>query len=97
AQSTAPAAEPTRDEILKASQQYFHAVSDILGDLKSQKSETAKSQKLWYDRTAKSIEGLPLLGVDTELLEWGSTIARTLREMAFGINYAAKDETYRIA
>lgn len=82
---------------LKATQQYYHSVADIAQGLKKQKFTTYRSERLWYDRAAKQIEDLPLLNVDTEVLDWGSTFARTFREMSLGINYASKDQTYRIA
>jgi hypothetical protein len=99
AAATAPQApvEPSKDVALKASQGYFRAVTDIAETLMKHKSETQSSLKLWYDRSAKQIEELPLLNIDSDLLDWGSKIARTLREMAAGINYAVKDQTYRIA
>src|SRR5262249_31586422 len=97
---TAPAQPPAatqQDAVVKASQQYFRSVVDIVDALKGQQTPTYASMKLWYDRYAKQIEELPLLNVDTELLEWGSKVARTLREMSMGINYSAKDQSYRLA
>lgn len=85
------------DPGLHATRQYYYAVTEILRSLKAQKSDSQAGQKLWYDRAAKQIEELPLLNVDSDLLDWGSTVARTLREMAYGINYTVKDRTHRIA
>jgi hypothetical protein len=90
-------AEPSRDAAVKISQRYFRSVVDIAQSLKKQKTESSSSMRLWYDRAAKQIEELPLLNVDNELLDWGSQMARTIREMSLGINYAAKDQTYRIS
>src|SRR5262249_12709743 len=65
--------------------------------VQKQKVASHKKMKTWYDRAAKQVEELPLLNVDTEVLEWGSQFARTLREMSMGINYADKDLNYRVA
>ncbi len=65
--------------------------------LKTQKANNQKGLKLWYDRSARQIEELPILYVDNEALDWGGKVARTLREMAFGINYTAKDTQHRVA
>lgn len=101
APATAPA-EPAkeqspRDVAVKISQPYFRAVTDIVETLKKQKATTYSSMKLWYERYAKQIEELPILGVDQDLLAWGSKVALTLREMASGINYSVKDRSYRLA
>jgi hypothetical protein len=88
---------PTEAQGIKASRRYFASVSEIVASLKRQNAKTSQSTKLWYDRSAKQIEDLPLLNVDTDLLDWGSQVALSLREMSSGINYAAKDKTYRIA
>jgi hypothetical protein len=93
---SSPTGEPSRDAALKATQQYYRSVIDVVQTLKGHKADPQRSLKLWYDRAAKQIEGLPLLDVDSELLDWGSAMARNLREMASGINYAARDTNFRI-
>jgi hypothetical protein len=92
-----PNAEPAQDVALKASQAYFRSVVDIAETLMKRKGEAQTSLKLWYDRSAKQIEELPLLHVDIELLDWGSEVAKALRGMSHGIYYTAKDQTHRIA
>ena len=97
AQPAGPAREPSKNDALAATQKYFHAVVDIIQSLKSQNPQSTRTSRVWYDRAAKEIENLPLLLVDNDLLDWGAKTAITLREMSSGINYAAKDKTYRIA
>jgi hypothetical protein len=89
--------EPSAAVALKATQQHFRAIVDTVESLKSHKGSSQASLKLWYERAAKQIEEMPLLNVDEEVLEWGSVMARTMREMAYGINYNVKDRTYRLA
>jgi hypothetical protein len=94
---TGPTSVPAPPSTVEASQSYFRAVTDLLDGLKHERSNSHKGMSLWYDRYAKRIDALPLLGVDNELLDWGMTISKTLREMSAGVNYNAKDQTYRIS
>lgn len=88
------AAKYDKPDVVKASQAYFHSVSDALNDLKHQRSESYRGMKVWYERYAKQIEELPILGVDKDLLDWGAKVARTLREMAYGINDNVQTRKY---
>jgi hypothetical protein len=99
AAEAAAAGEPTRQadaqaDVVAASQGYFRAVADVLDSVKSQKGKSYHGMKLWYERSAKEIDELPILGVDKELLDWGGTVTRTLREMAYGINANVQDRKY---
>ena len=82
---------------IKAAQGYFRSVASLIGGLKQVDRPTYRSTKLWYDKYAKQIEELPILGVDKDLLDWGSMVSRTMREMSSGINYYAKNQTYVLA
>ena len=53
--------------------------------------------RMWFDRTAGEIDELPILNVDTDLLEWGGKVSYSLREMAFGVNYSNKNRAYQVA
>lgn len=92
-----PVVEPTQNDVLKTSQMYFREVADMIDALKKQNVNTYASAKIWYDKYANQIEELPILGVDEELLDWGFSVARAFREMATGINYSAKNQTYTVA
>lgn len=82
---------------ISAAQGYFRSVTSLIEGLKGTERPTYRSTKLWYDRYAKQIEELPILGVDKDLLDWGSMVARTLREMSSGINYSSKNQSYTLA
>jgi hypothetical protein len=84
-------------EGLNASQGYFRSVATLIENLKKTERPTHRSTKLWYDRYAKQIEELPIIGVDKELLDWGALVARTLREMSSGVNYYAQNQKYTLA
>lgn len=94
--SAAPSTRPQSDAV-SASQGYFRSVASLITGLKGTERPTYRSTKTWYDRYAKQIEELPLLGVDKELLDWGAAVARTLREMSSGINYYSQNQKYTLA
>jgi hypothetical protein len=97
AKAAASPGEPTQDSIIKASQQYFRSVTDIVQTLKVQKNKPENTQRVYLEKAAKQIEELPLLDVDTELLQWGGQVAVTLRELSYNVNYVNRDRSYRLA
>jgi len=96
-QSANPVVKLEQSDVAKISQGYFRSVVDLLDDLKRVDRPTYRATKLWYDRYSKQIEELPIIGVDKDLLDWGSQVSRTLREMAYGINSAAQTQVYNLA
>ena len=62
----------TQPDNVGTSQAYFRSVAAMIEGLKKTDRPTYRSTKLWYDRYAKQIEELPILGVDKELLDWGA-------------------------
>lgn len=97
APASTPGGEPSRDAVIKATQQYYRSVVDITRGLKTQKATSQNALRIWYDRAAREIEELPLLYVDNDVLDWGGQVAKTIREMCFGINYSNRDSEHRIA
>lgn len=67
-----------------ASQLYFQSVFALLDDLrmkpKTDGYKTAGQAAIWYDKYARKIDQLPILGVDPTLLNYGSDIAGALRD-----------------
>jgi hypothetical protein len=84
-------------DVVNASQGYFRSVVSLIEGLKGTERPTYRSTKLWYDRYAKQIEELSILGVDKDLLDWGAQVSRTFREMSTGINYYAQNQKYTVA
>jgi hypothetical protein len=95
--NTNPPPTPPQNSRAVAAQAYFRSVSSLLDALKQVDRPTYRSTKLWFDRYAKQIEELPILGVDKDLLDWGTMVSRTLREMASGVNYSAQNQNYTLA
>ena len=88
---------PTETDVVKASQRYYRSIVDLVNKLKSQKNQSFNTMRMWFDRTAGEIDELPILNVDTDLLEWGGKVSYSLREMAFGVNYSNKNRAYQVA
>lgn len=67
-----------------ASQQYFKNVVSMLDDLREKPKrdhfKTFGQAAIWYDRYARKIDRLSMLGVDKELLDYGVDVASMLRE-----------------
>lgn len=71
---------PTEQEIvLKASKEYFGAVTTMFEDLRETLSDADGNHALYMERYSRKIDRLPILNVDDDLLNWGATIAETLR------------------
>lgn len=66
-----------------AAQQYYNSVTSLIDDLrikpKRDKVKTFGQAAMWYDRYARKIDNLPILGVDEDLLNFGSNIAELFR------------------
>jgi hypothetical protein len=82
--------------VAQATLGYFRSVCSLLDGLRQEKSNGYKGMQMWLDRYAKRIDELPVLGVDTAMLDWGNTISRTLREMALGTSYTSKNQAYAV-
>jgi hypothetical protein len=66
----------------EASQKYFRSVSKLTNELHKQKQQTYNNLARAYQNYAQQIDELPLLGVDPDLLTYGSQVAITLRNLA---------------
>lgn len=66
----------------KASRDYFKAVGRMFGDLKEdmRNSKNLASTSLWFDKYARRIERLPMLNVDSEVLDYSGFVASQLRQ-----------------
>jgi hypothetical protein len=74
------------ERAVAASTRYFKSVTQILDDLKADKSQTAKGQASWYDRYADQITKLPILDVDPGLIQFASATSEHLRAMGASLN-----------
>jgi hypothetical protein len=82
--STTP--EPVNPKALP-SQRHFREVQKLVTDVKRPDSTTIKTTgqyALWLDRYARKIDQLPILNVDSDLLDYGAKVASTFRQLATG-------------
>jgi hypothetical protein len=63
---------------LDASLRYFKTLAKLVDDLKGGLNTDAKTA--WYEKTARKIDQMPILHVDDELLAFGASTAKALRE-----------------
>ncbi|HEX4071336.1 MAG TPA: hypothetical protein VHX68_09205 [Planctomycetaceae bacterium] len=66
---------------LEATKRYFNSLVKLIDSLRQE----SRTSNLWYEKTARKIDGMPILNVDEELLAWGSTLSKGLRQMAEGL------------
>jgi hypothetical protein len=65
---------------LDASLRYFKTLEKLLDDLRTGLTTDAKT--MWYEKTARKIDNMPILHVDDELLAFGANTSKALRETA---------------
>ena len=73
--------EATGDDMAKLSLAYFKSTQSLMKDLR-QKAGSYNSDSYWIDRYATKIDHLPILHVDSDLLDYGENLADTLRYMS---------------
>ncbi|QDT67944.1 hypothetical protein MalM25_08530 [Planctomycetes bacterium MalM25] len=79
-------------------QQYFESVKDYLHDL--QRETGAKSyytMARWFEKYARKIDNLPILGVDPELVDYAGTVVGQLRDAGLAIRGAGTRTSSRSA
>jgi hypothetical protein len=79
--SAAGGTTPSESETRDSSQAYFASTQSLLKDLRRGIKDT-KATSAWMERYARSIDNLPVLNVDEQLLDYGDKLAETLRIMA---------------
>lgn len=62
-----------------ASRKYFRSVQHELDDLRSTLKTTRDNHALWFERSARTIDNLPLLNVDSDLQTYGARVSSSLR------------------
>lgn len=66
-------------KMAKASKRYFDGTQRILGECRNTKGLSVAERGVFNDKLSRKIDDLPLLNVDTDLLDFGATIAQLLR------------------
>lgn len=82
ASANAPATstgEPGKSDIAYASKSYLTSVSGVLNDLRNTLKRTRDNHALWFEKSARKIDDLPMLNVDADLLDFGQRVSSSLR------------------
>ncbi len=63
--------------------QYFRAVDDLVDDMRGKvgKAKALKTYAKWFEKYARQIDELSVIGVDEELLSFGTTTADSFRQI----------------
>jgi hypothetical protein len=70
----------------KITRDYYHSVQKYLNDLSHERgAKSYYSIAVWYDKYAKRIARLPILNVDTEMLDYSESVIGHLRAAADSI------------
>lgn len=71
----------------KASIKHYRAVTGMADDLKSdmKNAKNIASASLWLEKYAKRIERLPILNVDSDLLNYSAFVAQQLRKASMAV------------
>ncbi len=68
--------------VVTASQKYIRSIQHELDSLQATLKRTRDNHALWFERSGKTIDGLPLKNVDSDLQVYGSRVSRSLRYQA---------------
>ncbi len=80
-QETTPGAAPGAPTA-KATKHYFSGLTNLLDDLKKEKSDTQKHIAMWAERYATKIDRMAILGVDPELLDFAAKLSASFRDLS---------------
>ena len=73
-------------EVVQKSQTYFKSITGYLGDLRNKKGAKSVGQYgTWFSNYARRIDRLPILNVDSDLLDYGRYTSENLRNAAQAI------------
>lgn len=75
-------AESSNVPTAEASKKYLRSIQHELDDLRGTLKKTRDNHCLWYERSARTIDGLPMLKVDPDLLTFGARVSNSLRYQA---------------
>ncbi len=90
-QASVPTKETTKSDSgevagrkARATKEHWDAVQALLKDIRKYQPQTRNQLAFYYERYARKIDGLPILNVDEEELDYASAVANVLRQVALG-------------
>jgi hypothetical protein len=65
-----------------SSQNYFKSIEQLVNDLSEHRKsgKTSGQVAMWFGKYARRIDGLPVLHVDPQLVQFGASVANQLRQ-----------------
>jgi hypothetical protein len=82
----ATATSDATDKEAYASQQYFRSINQVLENLRNKKNvKTIAQYGTWFENYARRIDRLPMLNVDSDLLNYGGFVSERLRDASMAI------------
>lgn len=91
--SAAPAPSTPNAERTRA---YYRAVVKTLDGLRAS-GQDYNRMAFWLEKDARAIDDMPILGVDPDVLAFGTRVSRALRDLSGSIKYSGQDIIYRVA
>jgi hypothetical protein len=84
------------DKELYATQQYFRSIDGTMESLRNKKNvKTLAQYGTWFDKYARHIDRLPMLNVDSEMLNYGGFVSEQLRDAAVAVRGIAQNTRTR--
>ena len=68
-----------------ATQKYFKAVDQYIADLRNKEPQRIAQYGVWFDKYARKIDDLPMLDVDSDMLDYGAYVAQQFRNAGSAI------------
>ena len=74
-----------QDSTVVASQKYFSSVNQYIKDLRDKEPQRIAQYGIWFDKYARKIDQLPMVNVDTDMLDYGAYVAQQFRNAGTAI------------
>jgi len=81
----APESALDQDPAAVASEKYFSSVNQYFEDLRDKEPQRIAQYGAWFEKYARKIDQLPMVNVDSEMLDYGAYVSQQLRNAAAAI------------
>ncbi len=79
-------AEPTKQNMATRTKQYLGDIDHILEIQRKKKEEQLNTYAKWFDRYARQIDGISILGVDPIAIDFGTYVGNAFRDISGDLN-----------
>ncbi|MDA7911865.1 hypothetical protein N9061_02555 [bacterium] len=84
--SVTSSAEPTKQNMATKTKQYLGDIDHILEIQRKKKEEQLDTYAKWFDRYARQIDGISILGVDPIAIDFGTYVGNAFRDISGDLN-----------